>query len=74
MGNSMLKYAVRKRRGQWTICADEHVLLDFRSYDEALATARSATQVLAGYAPGGAENIVYRGNEEARPVTNAERK
>lgn len=70
----MLKYAVRKRRGQWTICADDHVLLDFRSYDEALATARSATQVLAGCAPSGGENIVYRGKEEVRPVTDVERK
>ena len=40
-------YAVRKRRGQWTICADENVLLNFETYDEAIETARSAIEVLS---------------------------
>src|SRR4051812_10717962 len=43
----MPNFAVRKRRGQWTICSDENVLLNFNSYDEAIETARSAVGVLA---------------------------
>ena len=43
----MMLYAVRKRRGQWTICSDENVLLNFNSYDEAIETARSAVVVLS---------------------------
>jgi len=39
-------YAVRKRRGHWAICADEKVVLEFASYDEAIATARTAVGVL----------------------------
>jgi hypothetical protein len=40
-------YAVRKRRGQWIVCADESVVLQFETYDEAVATARGAVTVLA---------------------------
>ncbi len=39
-------YVVRKRRGQWAICADENVVLQFDSYDEAIQTARAAVEVL----------------------------
>jgi hypothetical protein len=42
-----MKYAIRKRRGKWTVCTEENILLDFQSYDEAVETARSATKVLA---------------------------
>ena len=43
----MKVYAVRKRRGQWAICSDENVLLQFENYDEAVQTARSAVEVLS---------------------------
>ena len=43
----MMLYAVRKRRGQWVICSDESVLLNFESYDEAIGTARSAAEALS---------------------------
>ena len=43
-------YAVRKRRGQWTVCADDNVVLQFETYDEAVATARGAVGVLASRA------------------------
>jgi len=39
-------YAVRKRRGRWTICADDNVVLQFETYDEAVATVRGAVAVL----------------------------
>ena len=42
-------YAVRKRRGQWTVCSDENVVLQFETYDEAVATARGAVAVLASH-------------------------
>ena len=48
----MKLYAVRKRRGQWTVCSDEIVLLHFESYDEAIRTARSAVEVLSNRSPG----------------------
>jgi hypothetical protein len=55
----MKLYAVRKRRGQWTVCSDETVVLNFESYDEALGTAQTAAQVLSnrsdGPGPVGAE-------------------
>jgi hypothetical protein len=41
-------YTVRKRRGQWSVCSDETVLLHFESYDEAIETVRSAVGVMAG--------------------------
>lgn len=40
-------YAVRKRCGQWTVCSDEKVCLNFQSYDEAIETARTAAIVLS---------------------------
>jgi len=40
-------YAVRKRRGRWTICSDDNVVLQFETYDEAVATVRGAVAVLA---------------------------
>jgi hypothetical protein len=43
-------YAVRKRRGQWTVCADDNVVLQFETYDEAVSTARGAVGVLASRA------------------------
>jgi hypothetical protein len=43
----MMIYAVRKRRGQWSVCSDESVLLHFETYDEAIETVRSAVGVLS---------------------------
>jgi hypothetical protein len=43
----MIIYAVRKRRGQWSVCSDENVLLHFETYDEAIETVRSAVGVLS---------------------------
>jgi hypothetical protein len=40
-------YAVRKRSGLWTVWTDEDVCLNFQSYDEAIATARTAAIVLS---------------------------
>jgi hypothetical protein len=40
-------YVVRKRCGQWTVWTDEDVFLNFQSYDEAIATARTAAIVLS---------------------------
>jgi hypothetical protein len=44
----MMNYTIRKRRGQWSVCSDESVLLHFDSYDEAIETVRTAVGVLAG--------------------------
>jgi hypothetical protein len=43
----MKLYAVRKRGGQWAVCADETVVLRFETYDEAIETARGAAEVIA---------------------------
>ena len=43
-------YAVRKRRGQWTVCADDNVVLQFETYDEAVSTARGAVGISAAQA------------------------
>jgi hypothetical protein len=43
----MKLYAVRKRRGQWSVTVDEEVFLEFDSYDEAIQTAQSAADVLS---------------------------
>jgi len=43
----MSVYAIRKRRGQWAVCADDNVLLQFETYDEAIEIARSAAGVSA---------------------------
>lgn len=40
-------YAVRKRSGKWTVWTKEDVCLNFQSYDEAIATARTAAIVLS---------------------------
>lgn len=42
----MRLYTVRKRSGQWAVCADETVALRFETYDEAIEIARSAAEVL----------------------------
>jgi hypothetical protein len=49
-GTSDMLYAVRKRRGQWTVCADDNVVLQFETYDEAVSTARGAVGVLTSRA------------------------
>ena len=47
-GESGMKlYTVRKRSGQWAVCADQTVVLRFETYDEAIEIARSAAEVLA---------------------------
>ena len=51
----MKLYAVRKRRGQWSVTADEKVFLEFDSYDEAIRTAQSAADVLSSRKPQGSE-------------------
>jgi len=43
----MKVYAIRKRRGQWNVCSEGNVLLQFESYSEAVDVARSAARVLA---------------------------
>jgi hypothetical protein len=43
----MQVYAIRKRRGQWAVCSEENVLLQFETYDEAVDVARAAADVLA---------------------------
>jgi len=47
----MKLYAVRKRRGQWSVTADEKVFLEFDSYDEAIRTARTAADALSSRKP-----------------------
>jgi hypothetical protein len=49
-GKCHMLYAVRKRRGHWTVCADDNVVLQFETYDEAVSTARGAVGVLASRA------------------------
>ena len=39
-GECNMLYAVRKRRGHWTVCADDNVVLQFETYDEAVSTAQ----------------------------------
>jgi hypothetical protein len=46
----MTVYAVRKRDGQWTVCAAHSVTMLFESYDEALEIAQAAAGVIAGCA------------------------
>ena len=43
----MKLYTVRKRAGQWAVCADQTVVLRFETYDEAIEIARSAAEVIA---------------------------
>jgi len=49
-GECNMLYAIRKRRGHWTVCADDNVVLQFETYDEAVSTARAAVGVLASRA------------------------
>ena len=42
----MRLYAVRKRRGQWSVSSDETIVLNFDSYDEAIGTAQTAAEVM----------------------------
>ena len=39
-------YSVRKKQGEWTICFDETMVMRFSSYEEALAIAKAAADVL----------------------------
>ena len=39
-------YSVRKKQGEWTICFDENIVMRFSSYEEALAIAKAAADVL----------------------------
>ena len=39
-------YSVRKKQGEWTICFDENVVMRFSTYEEALAIAKAAADVL----------------------------
>jgi hypothetical protein len=48
----MSLYSVRKRRGQWTVCLEESVVMNFETYDDAVGTARSAVGVLFNSRPG----------------------
>jgi hypothetical protein len=48
----MTVYAVRKRDGQWAVCAAQSVTMVFESYEEALETARTAAGVIARCADG----------------------
>ena len=48
----MPAYALRKRRGHWSVFSGDENLLDFDSYDEAVETTRSALKVLEPSAPG----------------------
>jgi hypothetical protein len=42
----MAMYAVRKRRGAWTICDDHNPLMLLDSYEEAVEVAHAAAEVL----------------------------
>ena len=67
-------YAVRKRRGHWTVCADDNVVLQFETYDEAVSTARGAVGVLASRArlhPAPCDGNAQHGGSNAPLVTPA---
>jgi len=67
-------YAVRKRRGHWTVCADDNVVLQFETYDEAISTARGAVGVLASRArlhPAQCDSNAEHGGGDAPLVTPA---
>jgi hypothetical protein len=67
-------YAVRKRRGHWTVCADDNVVLQFETYDEAVSTARGAVGVLASRArlrPAPCDGNAEHGSGDAPLVTPA---
>ena len=64
-------YAVRKRRGQWTVCSDENVVLQFETYDEAVATARGAVAVLASHPR---QHLAARGSPDGHSDDGCHRK
>jgi hypothetical protein len=68
-------YAVRKRRGHWTVCADDNVVLQFETYDEAVSTARGAVEVLAARTrlhPAPCDgNAEHGGGDAAPPIASA---
>jgi hypothetical protein len=43
----MKLYSVIKRRGQWAVCSQEVIVLQFETYDEAIGTAQSAAKILS---------------------------
>ncbi len=67
-------YAVRKRRGHWTVCADDNVVLQFETYDEAVSTARGAVGVIGSRArlhPEPCDGNAEHGDSDAPLVTSA---
>ena len=73
-GKCNMLYAVRKRRGHWTVCADDNVVLQFETYDEAVSTARGAVGVLASRArlhPAPCDGNAQHGGSNAPLVTPA---
>jgi len=69
-GKCDMLYAVRKRRGHWTVCADDNVVLQFETYDEAVSTARGAVGVLASRArlhPAPCDGDAGHGGGDAAP-------
>jgi len=74
-GECDMLYAVRKRRGHWTVCADDNVVLQFETYDEAVSTARGAVGVLASRArlhPAPCNgNAGHGGGDAAPPIASA---
>jgi hypothetical protein len=73
-GECNMLYAVRKRRGHWTVCADDNVVLQFETYDEAVSTARGAVGVLASRArlhPAPCDGNAQHGGSNAPLVTPA---
>ena len=65
-------YAVRKRRGHWTVCADDNLVLQFETYDEAVSTARGAVGVLASRArlqPAPCDGNAKHGGGDAPRIT-----
>jgi hypothetical protein len=73
-GECHMLYAVRKRRGHWTVCADDNVVLQFETYDEAVSTARGAVGVLASRArlhPASCDGNAEHGGGAAPPIASA---
>jgi hypothetical protein len=69
-GECDMLYAVRKRRGHWIVCADDNVVLQFETYDEAVSTVRGAVGVLASRArlhPAPCDSNAEHGGADAAP-------
>jgi hypothetical protein len=49
--DGMSMYAVRKRRGAWTICDDQKLLMLLDNYEEALEVAQTAAAGMIEAAP-----------------------